>query len=264
MAELTDPASELAEIADLLVKSSGERGAEHLAAKFAVDPWSTSFMRILLCIHERVDLVVDVIRHSRLDQRTKEHAAADLSIFKSAFTGDVLTASWNTAPNGGSERCRVGRTFAFLQDTVRTQVNYPKLSPEEVDELLGLIDRYLDVLSTAHELPFVRQSIRDGLLAYRFQLVHLKWTGAGYALSSFQTIMRVYQESVTLTDAPDNWTSGAIMRGLANIIGSTMDKLKTAKEYTETSVWAYGAASLLLDAPSVLKLASTLPRLVGP
>jgi len=240
MTTITDPACELAEIAKLLSVGGGETGDKFLANKFQVEPWSTEFVRILACIFERCDLVADIVDHSSLDEETKASCREDMATFKSALSGKSLWTSWNTAPDGGLPKIQVGSRFLYLQHTVRPQVSYPKVSPQEITEFLGLIDAYLAELATNQDdHPFVRQAITDGLKAFQFQLKHIRWAGAGYMLSAFQAVMLTYDRSRYAFESDADLDASAALKGLRSIINSVGAKLKEAREASETAKWVW-------------------------
>ena len=263
MNEVTDPASELASIATTLDVASSEAGDKMLANKFQVAPWSTEFVKIIACIYERADLVERIVGRAGLDDTTFSAFRSDIKTFKSAFAAESLYSVWNTSPSGGLSKVRAGTRFSYLQGTVRNQVAYPKLTAEEVLEFIALIDAYLlELEGSTDENEAVVQAIKDGLGAFRFQLKHTRWMGAGYALSSFQTLMRVFEETKRGYVNAGSWEASSVMQGFKGIIQSVLPKMKTGKDYADVAVWAYSGFKLLGDSKLPSLALEHLPRLL--
>lgn len=264
MATFTDPASELALIADLLAQGGGEAGDKFLANAFEVEPWSTEFVKILACIHERCDLVERIVARSSLDAAVIDRCREDLMTFRSAFSGRALHESWHNAPGGGLSKVTAGSRLAYLQSTVRAEVAYPRLSEEDVTELLGLIDTYLTTLAdNPDELPVIRQAIVDGLEAFRFQLRWLRWMGAAYALSTFRALVWTYEQAHRQFPEDAQPEAAEILDGLLGVITSFAEKAKAAAGYADAAQWMWKAYSVASPFVVPLLAAGNLPRLTG-
>lgn len=256
MASLTDPARELGEIAIRLTVGSNKPGSQFLAEQFSVDHWSTDFMRIITCIMERADLVAQIVSQSEaMDEDHKQSALNHIVQFKGAFIGASLQNHWSNAGNGLTIVKNHGGSFQLISQTVRPVVNYPKLTDEEVAELIELIDTYLADLSNSDEGPeFVRQAIKEGLTAFRFQLEKLGWMGSGYALSAFREVVAIYNMSFHEAAASDDQGFQAVVDGFLTIIRSFKSKVDEAKGWKDAAdfVWAgYGLATKVA-APALL------------
>lgn len=239
MATLTDPARELAEVAERLSKGSSSPGETFLAEQFGVGVWSTDFVRIVLSILERADLVASIVEGSDMDDDHKSNALKDLRQFKEGFTGNSLRQHWNNSGNGLTSMKDHGRPIQYLSSVVRSFVRYPKLTEDEITEFIGLIDAYLDELQVSDEGPaFVRQAILDGLTMFRFRLQHIGWMGSGYALDAFREVMFAYEASKQQFGNRD-FESVPLMRGLRNIVTKFKEKVDTAQGWADTgqSVW---------------------------
>lgn len=248
MANVTDPARELGEIATKLTVSSSQVGSQFLAKQFGVAEWSTDFMRIVACIMERADLVARIVRQSEhLDDDHKDNAIQHLAHFKAGFVGGSLNNHWNTSGHGLTAMKDHGGTIQFLSQTVRPVVKYPKLTESETAEFIEAIDQYLAAVGDSDEGPaFVRQAIIDGLTAFRFQLDMLGWMGSGYALSAFREVVEVYEMSRSVYDNTANLDAEAVLGGLYKILKSFKTKVDEAKGWKDAgeSVWnLYGVAS---------------------
>lgn len=246
MASMTDPARELGEIAKRLSKGNDAKGAQFLANRFGVAPWSTSFYKIIACILERAEQVATIVQRSEMDEDHIRDAIEHLEGFQSAFAGSALTQNWNTAGNGATLMRDHGQPIQFMAPTVRKFVAYPRLSDEEITELLALIDRYRDEVAKASDAPpFVRQAILDGLDKFRFQLENIGWMGAGYALSAFRQLFEVY-DAVQNQDLPDAFDAQAFLGGFKSILMTFKKAVDAAQSWADTGgsvVKAYQLAS---------------------
>ena len=251
MATLTDPARELGEIAKRLASGADAKGAKFLADAFGVTVWSTSFFKIISCILARADLVGDIVRRSDMDEDHIEQAIEEIDGFKSAFAGSSLLNSWNNAGQGVTLMQQHGRPIQFMSPSVRKVVSYPQLSEGEVEELIVLIDRYLDEISAIEEEhAFVRQAIFDGLTRFRFQLKHMGWMGSGYVLETFREVMWVYEVAQQDQASNENPDAVAALRALGVIVSKVKEHIKTAKGWADAgqSVWkAYQLGSAVVS-----------------
>lgn len=256
MATLTDPARELGDIAQRLASGADAKGAKFLADAFGVEVWSTSFFKIISCILERADLVADIVRRSDMDEDQIEQAIEELDWFKSAFAGSSLFNSWNNAGQGGTLMQRHGRPIQFMSPSVRKVVSYPHLSANEVEELLILIDRYLDEVAIVEDdHAFVRQAIFDGLSRFRFQLKHMGWMGSGYVLATFREVLWVYEVAQQDHANSVNPDAEAALRELGVIVSKVKDHIKTAKGWADAGQFVWKAYQLGSAAISPLLIA---------
>lgn len=258
MATCTDPATELSAIAERLSIGGESKGAKVLADQFGVPIWSTAFMRIVTCILERADLVEEVINRSQMDEDHKRSAAEDLESFKSAFTGASLNTAWNNSGGGMVLLQRHGNSIKYMASTVRPVVAYPKLSEDEVIEMVELIDRYLSVLDESDEPEFVRRAIADGLSAFRFQLVHLGWMGSGYAVAAFREVLLVYAMVHRETSGETDLDAASVLSGLRQIITRFQDIAKQAKGWTDTVGLVWKGYQLASTSVTTFLIASKL------
>jgi hypothetical protein len=241
MTAVTDPARELAEIAERLTQGNNSAGEAFLAGSFGVKVWSTDFVKIIACILERADLVKRIVKKSNaMDDDHKASALNDLTQFKDGFTGAALRVVWNQGNGGMTLMKDHGRPLQYLSPIVRAEVRYPKLGEDEVAEFISLIDAYVEQLKKSDEGPeFVRQAIMDGLASFRFQLEKIGWMGSGYALSAFREVMIVYEASKFQFSDAGNVDASAVLKGLWNILTKFKKKADEAKSWGDTaeSLW---------------------------
>lgn len=246
MTNLTNPALELGTIATKLTQSVGTSGAKFLAAQFDVPVWSTDFMKIIACILERADLVDAIVQRSDLAQITKDTARTAIATFKSGFTGNSLTASWNTQGSGMTMMDRSGSIIQMMDGAVKLEVRYPELTPKDAAELIALIDEYAAALNqTDGTPPFVYHAIIDGLSMLRFRLEKLGWVGSGYTLQAFREVSAIYN-TVSHVIHETNPDAEAMLKGMLNILTVMKAKVNAAKGWTDAAkavYLTYGAVS---------------------
>lgn len=152
MANLTDPARELADISAKLGTPSSQAGFHVLAAIFGHEPDSAAFARIVCCILERAELVAQIIDASSMDDDHKLAASQDIANFKRAFSSGDLSAEWSLADRGAARLRGSIKAFQYLSPTVRLNTSYPKLSGDEIAEFIQLIDDYIQEMQNNNNL----------------------------------------------------------------------------------------------------------------
>jgi hypothetical protein len=261
MTAITDPARELAEIAARLTKGSNKPGEVFLAEEFGVERSSTEFFKVITCILARADRVGAIIEQSNMDKDHQDNALNDLTRFKGGFTGASLAQRWDQF---GLNNVRDhGRPIQYLSPVVRQRECYPKLSDEEVAEFLTLIDQYLAEIRKSDEgPPFVRQSIVDGLTAFRFQLQMIGWMGSGYTMAAFREVMIAY-EAAAHYGGQSNPDAFAFLKGLGNIVSTFKKKADEAKSWTDTAeaVWKFYQIGSAVATPYLIGKNLLLPHL---
>ncbi|WEX88584.1 hypothetical protein PZN02_001078 [Sinorhizobium garamanticum] len=253
MAELTDPAKELAELCQRLSLPNKSRGDVYLASQFGVGPWSSDFYRIVFSIVERVDFVARIIEALDLDDDIKAEAQQSLEHIKNAFGQTSLMNTWNTAGYGyallGPENARA---IKMLSSQVRQKVSYPKLSNEDVENLLvevGELEKWL-AEHQLHEQDFIRQAIIEGVSQFKFRLERLSWLGWGYTVSSLRDVIGAYY-ALHSTVPKDNSApvAEALLGKVQALVRKVYQKASTTKDIYETGEFmlkAYGAYSIAL------------------
>jgi len=264
MATVTDPARELADIAERLSAGSSQRGEQFLAMHFGVQLWSTDFVKIIACILERADLVARIVAASNLDEDDREKAVAHLQGFKSGFTGNALRSAWHESGNGLTAMKDHGSAIRFLSATVRSVERYPRLTEDEVTELVMAIDTYLAEIRRGDESPaFVRQAIIDGLTVFKFQLEKIGWMGSGYTLAAFRQILSIYKMSESQLQSDGNPDAEAFLKGLLNVIVKFKGKVDAAKGWSDSAEAVFKAYQVGSSVALPLLLTGNLPTLPG-
>ncbi len=241
MANLTDPADELASIARDLRQSSSFTGAKLLSNVFDVEEASTEFYTIIAAILNRCDHVGKILKRSDWAIDKKVSAVRELDGFKSAFRIKALTSQWNNGSDGGLRLIKDhGKVIEFWSPEVRKVECYPLLNSDEIGELRELISDYLQALRENEDLePFVRHAIVDGLAKLDFSLKHLGWVGADYNLEAFRQVLLQYN---TLNEQSRNSSLHmpvSVIKGFFSILKSAKDKYDTAESWTNTANSAY-------------------------
>lgn len=249
---LTDPARELAELCQKLHNPGDATiGHTYLAAQFGVRGWSKDFYQIIFAILDRIELVKSIIIDLDLDTDVKSEALSHAEDLAGAFVSAPLQAYWN---QGGSKNLAPVNVqpIKMLSSMVRQRMSYPKLSPEDVEELRVDVNTLLEWLRE-HQLSeqdFIRQALIEGLEQFMFRFDKLEWFGYGYAVASLRDIVSAYmalERSVTEPAAhPD---AVAMMQKTAAVVRKIYNKVNVAKGVFEAGDFvlkAYGAASLAM------------------
>ncbi|MBM6577136.1 hypothetical protein KCP91_12205 [Microvirga sp. SRT01] len=241
MASITDPARELSEISGFFAIQSSLTADQIIQQSTGIEPWSTDFLKLILCIHERADVLTKVIPLSSLDDDLVVKALEDISSIKDAFTPKKLRIASNQASSTAAVLKEHGRSLQYLSATVREKINYPRYTDEEVTEFIGLVDAYLNELAASNDVPLVvRHSLGDGMSLLRFRLQHVKWLGSGYALASLREIMEVYDRAAANDDLMSNPDAEAFVRGFGAIVARLVAVTKSATEYKDAGgvIWS--------------------------
>lgn len=259
MATLTDPARELTELCARLYVGVSTRGDQFLAEAFGVEAWSQEFLQILSTIVERIDFLIRLVDDLDLDEDLKKDAVTHIAAMKGAFGLNGLMNTWNTTGTRalGPENAQ---PVKMLSSTIRQKVAYPKLSLDEMKDVLAEVDQLAAWLSEhqTKEHDFIRQAILDGLGQFRFRLERVGWFGWGYTLDSLRDVIGAYM--ALEHGLPPNGTdpvAEAIMKKTAAFVKNFYEKTQVLKGVVETGDFmlrAYGAASLLAQGGSVAGL----------
>ncbi len=258
MAAVTDPAREIANVCEKLAnaKNGSIRGDDHLAAAFTVQAWSTEFYQIVFCIVERCTFLEKILNDLDVDDDIRKDAKKHLKDIGRAFSRDALANPWDS--NGKNKLSRENvQAIKMISPQVRRVISYPKLSNEEITELVGLItelEEWLVEFQMA-EHDFIRQAIIDGLRTVKFRLERVGWLGWGYTVESIREVIGAYlalQYGIPNdSSAPD---AEAVLKKVGSFIRSFYQKTGLVKEVVETGEFflkAYGAISLAAQGATV-------------
>jgi hypothetical protein len=178
---------------------------------------------------------------------------------KQAFNIDGLMNGW--AAHG---RVHLGaqniQPIKMLSAMVRQKVSYPKLSNDELTELLGQIDDLTTWLEEhqTKEQDFIRQAILDGVRQFRFRLERIGWFGWGYTLESLRDVIGAYMALERGLPAQGvDPVAEAVLKKVGAFVKDFYEKTKFAKDVVDTGDFmlrAYGAVSLLAHGGSVAGL----------
>ena len=264
MATITDPANELAQICKRFVSGSSKGGDAFMEELFGFPRYSTNFYRVLVTIMRRIDQVLAIVDGSDMDNEHKELAREALADFRLIFTPQIMGQTWNHAGAGLTKAKDNLQGITFLSRTVRAYVSYPALSAEEVKEMLGEIDAYLELLRASDtDLPFVRRAIEDSLVEFAFRLLHLGWLGADYTLSALRDVNAAYhglERGMPTSDA----ATRPIYEGLGRLLSGINDTLTTVRGWKENSQMLIAGYSMAAKITLPFYAAGLLPALPAP
>lgn len=256
----TDPAKELAELCESLVTDVNLRGYDYLAERFGVPAWSKDFYQILFAILKRIDEVESLIDRLEADVDIKAERRGNLAAIRSAFAQESLYTNWK-APNGPYQlRAENSAPIKSLSPAIRKLAVVPKLSDQELQELLVDVEELLSWLR-GHQLSdhdFIRQALIDGLTSFQFTAKHLRWVGWGYCINSLREVIGAYMALERGQNlANENAIYSAMQKKVQEFIGRAYRKLSAFRELTETGDFilrAYGACSAIRDSATIAGL----------
>lgn len=257
--EYTDPARELADACEKLASQENQNGAAFLAAAFGVPAWSRDFYEIILAFQERIEYLSQVLQSIPLDEDSKSQAINRLSLMLNAFTNNSFQAAW-----AGHGAHHLGQQNSFpirmLSSEVRRLVKYPKLSVEQISEILEDTAQLLGWLEE-HQLSesdFIRQAIIDGVKKFQFRLSKIGWLGYGYTIESLKEVITAYvMIERGFPNANVNPDAAVVMKKLSDYCKVVFKKVGLVKEVTEQGDFflrVYGAASVVKDFPAIAGL----------
>lgn len=254
MANLTDPAREIAEICARLDVPSGERGDEFLAKQFEVETWSRDFYLIVFCIVERIQFLKGIIEKLDIDSDFQAEAIQHVLAIQAAFHTSGFANAWNV-----HGQHHVGAANAqplkMLSPMVRQLASYPSLDDDERADLLSDVNDLCSWLKEhqLREQDFIRQALIEGLEQLAFRIGRLKWVGWGYSLESLKEVIGAYfaleRTNPTAADNPD---AEAVLRKVSSFCKVFYEKAKFGKDVVEVGDFAlrmYGAIAMARTLP---------------
>ncbi len=251
MTELTDPAKEYAALCELIASPGKSAGDEHLAKIFNVKPWSSDFYRIVFCIVQRADFLVEIVDILDADEDILSQARTHVQRTKNAFNKASLSNAWQ--PNGGGPAHLTGeniQAIKMLSPLVRQKVSHPKLDETELADVLALVDELKSWLRD-HQIKdhdFIRQAILDGVEEFRFRVERLRWVGWGYALESLKEVIGAYLALERTIVANKNPDAEAVLKKVCSFIEKFYARTQIVKGVVETGdiiLRLYGALAAI-------------------
>ncbi|MBX7488852.1 hypothetical protein K3177_10035 [Qipengyuania sp. GH25] len=244
MAELSDPALELAALCDRLNLAHQTRGDQFLASTFEVDPWSPEFFQILGSITTRTVALSRLLKSIGANEAVLTGAENHLTQIRGAFSHAGLSNHWK---NHG-QRCvsaEHSSPIRMLSPAIPSEYSFPNLTPEEVTELLGLTQTLLEWLKEAQlgERDFIRESLIEGLENFRFRLERLDWFGWGYSIESLREVILAYLTLERGIDMNANPEIGALLKRTGKLLKAVFGHAERAKGAWETGDWLLSAYS---------------------
>lgn len=177
-------------------------------------------------------MLEEVINDLDTDEDIKADAIAHLGKIKTGFDYSCLTSAWNQRGQLYISRENF-QAIKMLSSLVREKVSYPKLTAEETEEVLALVDNLLAWLSE-HQIKdndFIRQALIDGLKQFKFRLEHLKWLGWGYTISSLRDVIGAYLALERgAGDPAQHPDASAVLLKTKSFLKEVYDRTKTAKD----------------------------------
>jgi len=259
MATLTDPAEELVDACERLIRANSNHSGEHaLANAFGVEAWSKEYFQIIFCLVEQAERVLDALKAERPSEAMIERAQIHTNGVRQALSGPILSTPWN---NAGSTRQLLREhtpPIAMLSPTVARVSSYPKLSSEEIADLVADIDQLISWL-TDHQLEeqdILRRALIDGLVVYRLRLARVGWLGWNYSADALRSTIGAYlaldrgqhtADTTPITEAALKLVGGLFSKlwGVAGVVHDATDRVGTA-------IKLYGMVTMVRDGTPIV------------
>jgi hypothetical protein len=248
MPNVTDPALEFAELCEALANQPDVgTGTNVLGEFFGVDVNSSAFYTVLFSLTQRCEQLSSFMDSLITDNMIKEEGKSHIKTISQAFMLNGLQNHWGHSKKNFLNPEHV-RPIKFLSPTFRPNLSYPKLSPDEITNLLSQIDDLLMWLKD-HQLAeqdFFRAAIIDGVTILRFRLERLHWLGWGYAIDGLKHVMQAYLAlHGQCPDVETKPVAVALLQKVGHVLGIAFVALHGAKEVNDTVTFlvdAYGKA----------------------
>jgi len=252
LAALTDPARELVELLENIEFTSNRTGADHIARTMGVEAWSVEFHEILASIINRLELLRTIIRSLDMDQDFKDQVIGNVNSLQSGFDGGSLVSRWDQRGTVHFITATNIAAIKSLSPLVRSKIKYPKLTDEEIGELVGLTDTLEEWLNERQlsEHDFIRQAILDGIKSFKFRLQRLRWLGWGYTVQSLRDVIGAYLALERGTTSKSNPDAEAVLKKVAAWVRKVSETANVIQEKVDNvglMLKAYGAYSLVVS-----------------
>lgn len=241
MTDTTDPALELAELCDRLHVNSNERGDTFIGTAFGVEPWSAEFLEITHSIVERTVALEALLEGMKINQAVRSGAAAHLAQIRQAFTLADFANPWSSRGQRhvGPEH---SSPIRMLSAGIPEQYRYPKLTADEADELIQMVDQLLEWLKDEQlrERDFIRESLIDGLERFRFRLERLEWFGWGFSIQSLRDVILAYLALERGLKPNEDPKASVLLEKVGGLLRAVFKYASGAKDVGETAEWLLG------------------------
>ncbi|WP_242153298.1 hypothetical protein [Sphingomonas sp. BAUL-RG-20F-R05-02] len=246
MSEQTDPAREFTDLCMRIRMSTTDSGENYLGTQFGVPPWSGDFVRILAAIHTRIDDLIKMMKEVGLDEDIADTAVNCLNTTRHAFTPAGTQNQWAHATSHyltDANLLPIRMASAYL----RPKYGYTVVSNEELEELVVDIEQLLEWLRERElsERDFIRSALIEGLEAFVLKLTKVGIYGWPETFASLREVVAAYL--ALDRGSPDAGVSPpyeAMVKKTGEVLQKIFDRVKFAKEVSETADWVlrgYGA-----------------------
>jgi len=240
MSKISDPARDFTDLCLRLRSGPGDKqGAQTLATRFEVEPWSTDFMLILASIHQRIEALRIMISKTELDDDIKGAAFGCLGQIRTAFSENGLQNQWQHSITN------------FLSDTyltpirmtsgyVRVHNGYQVPDDDELADMVSEIETLRGWLIEIDlvEKDFIRGALIEGLDAFLFRVKRVGYYGWPDSFEALKAVVAAYM--ALERGAPDPNVSPpyeATLKKVGEFLSKTFDRVKSTKEVTEVGDW---------------------------
>jgi hypothetical protein len=209
-----------------------------LAKTFNVDPWSAEFFQIAQSIVNRTIALEHLLVSVHTKTAVVEGAKVHLARIRQAFDLASLSNQWSQR---GLAHVRPDQSspIRMLSAGIPDEYGYPKLSAEEANEVIKLVNQLVEWLQGVQlsEKDFVRESLIEGLEQFRFRMERLQWFGWGYSIQSLRDVIIAYLILERGLDAKAHPDVAAVAKKLCAGLKKIFGYASTAKDVADTGDW---------------------------
>ncbi len=242
----TDPAREFTDLCQRIRNPENRPGGDVLAQHFDVKPWSTEFMLILACIHQRITALREMIDETELDPDIKQAAFDCLENIRNAFSLNGLANHWSHSTQNYLTDASL-MPIRMASAYVRPSYGYTVPDNDELSEFLDTINLLLEWLRK-HELverDFIRTAIIEGLEGFAFRVERVGWFGWPDTMDSLKAVVAAYL-ALERGQPPENASPpyDAMLKKVGEGLSTIFERVKFVKEVNEMGDWllkGYGA-----------------------
>ncbi len=251
----TDLALEIATLCEKCQTNTNVDGLQALSSFFGVKIYSKELFLILHIIHERFDLLAEILDVIDYDEEMKDDWKNRLMQLRAVFSFPAIKGTWNHNPGTQNSKLTTDniQTIKTLSMPVRALYPLRRLSVEELDELKAQTTEFLGWLE-AHQLKdddFIRANLISGVKSFLFRLEHFEWVGVSHSLKGLKEVIDAYlllEKGEAVHGGSEDYS--AMAKKTAAFAKRAYDGLSATKSVGEMATWllaVYGTVDIAVD-----------------